>query len=226
LKQPSTIAIDGPTASGKSTIGCLLAQRLGYVYFDTGVMYRAITWVALSRGWGAQDEAGICQLAERVVIDVTLPTVADGRQYTVLADGVDITWDIRRPEVEAGVSQVSAYRGVRQALTAQQRRIGSAGSIVMVGRDIGTVVLPAADVKLYLDASLEERAGRRWREKLQRGECVTMDEVCVAVRRRDEFDSSRTIAPLRPAEDAILIDTEGLSVEQVLERVLELLRDP
>jgi len=226
LKRPSTIAIDGPTASGKSTIGCLLAESMGYIYFDTGVMYRAITWVALSRGLDARDEAAICQLAEWVVIDVMLPTLPDGRQYTVLADGADITWDIRRPEVEAGVSQVSAYRGVRQALTAQQRRIGSAGNIVMVGRDIGTVVLPDADAKFYLDASLEERAGRRWREKLQRGECVTIDEVRVAVRRRDEFDSSRTIAPLQPADDAILIDTEGLGVEQVLERVLELLRDP
>jgi len=225
LKRISIIAIDGPTASGKSTIGGLLAERLGYVYFDTGVMYRAVTWATLQRGIAIQDEAGVTDVAEKVVINVTLPTVDDGRQVTVLADGQDITWEIRRPEVEANVSPVSAYRGVRQALTLQQRRIGSAGNIVMVGRDIGTVVLPDADVKLYLDASLEERAGRRYREKLQRGERVTMEEVLAAVRRRDQFDSSRELAPLRPAEDAILIDTEGLGVEAVLERVMAVLRD-
>jgi len=226
LKRISVIAIDGPTASGKSTIGGLLAERLGFIYFDTGVMYRAVTWAALRRGLSPADEAGVVALAERIVIDVRRPTVADGRQYTVLVDGEDVTWELRRPEVEAGVSQVSAYRGVRQAMTSQQRRIGQAGDIVMVGRDIGTVVLPDADIKLYLDASLEERAGRRYREKLQRGERVTMDEVLTAVRQRDQFDSSRAIAPLRPAEDAIHIDTEGLSIAQVLESVLEVLGDP
>jgi cytidylate kinase len=226
LKRISIIAIDGPTASGKSTIGGLLAERLGYVYFDTGVMYRAVTWATLQRGVAIHDEAGVTGVAESVVINVTLPTINDGRQYTVLADGQDITWEIRRPDIEAHVSPVSAYRGVRQALTLQQRRIGNAGKIVMVGRDIGTVVLPNADVKLYLDASLEERAGRRYREKIQRGERVTMEEVLAAVRRRDQFDSSRELAPLRPADDAILIDTEGLGVEAVLERVMAVLRDP
>jgi len=152
LSQPSRIAIDGPAASGKSTIGELLAEQLHYVYFDTGVMYRAVTWAALQRGIDLADEKAVTDLAERIHIEVTQPTVADGRQYTVYADGEDITWQIRRPEVDHGVSPVSAYPGVRAALTAQQRRIGQAGRIVMVGRDIGTVVMPDADLKIYLDA--------------------------------------------------------------------------
>jgi len=128
LSKPSQIAIDGPAASGKSTIGGLLAERLDYVYFDTGVMYRAVTWVALQRGIDLADEAAVTVLAEHIHIEVTQPTVADGRQYTVYADGEDVTWQIRRPEVDHGVSPVSAYPGVRAALTAQQRRIGQAST--------------------------------------------------------------------------------------------------
>ncbi|MDY7075370.1 MAG: (d)CMP kinase, partial [Chloroflexota bacterium] len=139
--RPSTIAIDGPAASGKSTIGELLARQLGYLYFDTGVMYRAVTWAALARDISIEDEAAVTVLAERLDIDVIPPTVNDGRQYTVLADGVDITWAIRTPEVDVNVSPVSTYSGVRRALVAQQRRVAAEGRVVMVGRDIGTVVL-------------------------------------------------------------------------------------
>lgn len=222
MAQPSTIAIDGPAASGKSTIGELLAEWLGYVYFDTGVMYRAVTWVALVRGVAIEDEAAVTVLAEHLKIDVVRPTVDDGRPYTVLADGQDVTWEIRRPEVDHGVSPVSAYRGVRAALTEQQRRIGRRGQIVMVGRDIGTVVLPDADLKIYLDASVDERAGRRYREVVARGEPAEYDAVLESVRRRDEIDSGRALAPLRPAADAVVIDTTPLNVGQVLERVLAL----
>ena len=222
LARPSTIAIDGPAASGKSTIGGILAERLGYLYFDTGVMYRAVTWAALARGIAVQDEDGVSALAERLRIDVTHPTVEDGRQYTVLADGLDVTWEIRRPEVNGGVSPVSAYPGVRAALTVQQRRIGRQGGIVMVGRDIGTVVLPEADLKIYLDATVEERAGRRYREDVDRGEATEFEAVLASVRRRDEIDSSRALAPLRAAADAVVIDTTHLGVEQVVERVLAL----
>jgi cytidylate kinase len=222
LRRASIIAIDGPAASGKSTIGGRLAERLGYVYFDTGVMYRAVTWVALERGVSIEDEAGVTHLAEQLQIDVVRPTVDDGRQYTVLADGQDVTWEIRKPEVDRGVSPISAYSGVRAALTAQQRRIGRRGEIVMVGRDIGTVVLPDADLKVYLDATQYERVERRYREVISRGEpadyCVVLDSV----RRRDEIDSGRTLAPLKPAEDAVVIDTTLLDVGQVLERVLAL----
>jgi cytidylate kinase len=222
LTRPSTIAIDGPAASGKSTIGGLLAERLGYVYFDTGVMYRAVTWIALEQDIAIEDEAQVTALSERLRIDVVRPTLDDGRQYTVLADGQDVTWEIRRPEVDGHVSPVSAYPGVRAALTAQQRRIGHQGRIVMVGRDIGTVVLPDADLKIYLDATLDERATRRCREVAERGEPVEYCAVLDSVRRRDVIDSGRTHAPLRPAEDAVVIDTTPLNVDQVLKRVLAL----
>ena len=222
MTRPSTIAVDGPAASGKSTIGGLLAERLGYLYFDTGVMYRAVTWAAIARGIDVADEAGVTDLAERLQIDVIHPTVADGRQYTVLADGQDVTWEIRRPEVNWGVSPVSAYSGVRAALTAQQRRIGQKGKIVMVGRDIGTVVLPDADLKFYLDATVEVRAGRRYRETLARSESAEFDEVLTSVQLRDEIDSGRALAPLRAAEDAVVVDTTALGIEAVLDQVLDL----
>jgi cytidylate kinase len=225
LTRPSTIAIDGPAASGKSTVGCLLAERLGYVYFDTGVMYRAVTWAALARSVAIEDEAGVSALAEVLQIDVLRPSVDDGRQYTVLADGVDVTWAIRTPEVDHGVSPVSAYAGVRAALTAQQRRIGHKGQIVMVGRDIGTVVLPDADLKIYLDATLDERVDRRYREVLARGNSTDREAVRKTVRGRDEIDSSRSLAPLRPADDAVVIDTTPLSVDRVLEQVCALVNN-
>lgn len=222
MARPSIIAIDGPAASGKSTVGGLLAERLGYVYFDTGVMYRAVTWVALERGVPIEDEAGVTALAERLAIDVLRPTADDGRQYTVLADGQDVTWEIRRPEVDRRVSPVSAYPGVRSALTKQQRRIGRKGEIVMVGRDIGTVVLPDADLKIYLDATAEERARRRYREVVSRGESASYDTVLASVRRRDQIDSGRALAPLRAADDAVVIDTTSLNIDQVIERVFAL----
>lgn len=222
MARPSTIAIDGPAASGKSTVGGLLAEQLGYLYFDTGVMYRAVTWAALERGIAIEDEAQVTALAEQLRINVVRPTVDDGRQYTILADGQDVTWEIRLPQVNAGVSPVSAYPGVRSALSAQQRRIGMRGRVVMVGRDIGTVVLPDADLKIYLDATVEERAGRRYREQVARDGQAVFGEVLASVRRRDEIDSGRECAPLREAEDAVRIDTTALSVDQVLERVLAL----
>ena len=222
MTRPSTIAVDGPAASGKSTIGGLLAERLGYLYFDTGVMYRAVTWAAIARGIDVADEAGVTDLAERLRIDVIRPAVADGRQYTVLADGQDVTWKIRRTEVNWGVSPVSAYSGVRAALTAQQRRIGQEGKIVMVGRDIGTVVLPNADLKIYLDATVEERAGRRYRETLARSESAEFDEVLASVQLRDKIDSGRALAPLRAAEDAVVVDTTALDIQEALDRVLAL----
>jgi cytidylate kinase len=225
LEQVSTIAIDGPAASGKSTIGSLLAEHLGYVYLDTGVMYRAVTWAALEAGIAIEDEGEVTALAERLSIEIQRPTVEDGRQYTILADGQDVTWEIRRPEVDRGVSPVSAYSGVRSALTAQQRRMGERGEIVMVGRDIGTVVLPDADLKIYLDATLEQRAGRRYREILARGESADYCEVLASVRRRDEIDSGRALAPLHPAADAEVVDTTLMSVEEVMAEVIGLVGD-
>ncbi|HDN79071.1 MAG: (d)CMP kinase [Chloroflexi bacterium] len=222
--KPLTIAIDGPAASGKSTLGEKIAGELGYTFFDTGVMYRAVTLIALKRGIPIEDEEAIAALAEELDIDVTAPTVDDGRQYTVYVDGEDVTWEIRHPDVDRAVSPVSAYPKVRKALTPKQRRIGLRGKIVMVGRDIGTVVLPEADVKIYLDASLEERARRRWRELLERGREVAYEEVLEIMRRRDHIDSSRDVAPLRPAEDAIIIDTTNLSIEEVFRKVMDLIK--
>lgn len=219
---PSIIAIDGPAASGKSTLARQLAEELGYLYFDTGVMYRAVTWVALQRGIDIQDETAITRLAQTISIDVCPASIQDGRAYDVWVEGEDITWEIRRPEVDANVSPVSAYAGVRKALSAQQRRIGQRGRIVMVGRDIGTVVLPEAGLKIYLDASAEERARRRYKELIGRGEDASYESILAGVRRRDHIDSTRDVAPLSVAEDAVILDSDGLSIAQVVERAREM----
>lgn len=216
---PSTIAIDGPAASGKSTLGRRLADALGYLFFDTGVMYRAVTWLALQRGLDLQNETDVTTLAETAQIDVAPPSADDGRACDVLADSVDITWETRRREVDANVSVVSAYAGVRKALSAQQRRIGLRGRVVMVGRDIGTVVLPEADLKVYLDATAEERARRRYDEIRARGEDANYEEILEKVIRRDHIDSTRAVAPLRPAHDALILDSDRLDVDEVFERV-------
>jgi cytidylate kinase len=220
---PKTIAIDGPAASGKTTLGMKLAEELEYLFLDTGIMYRAVTWVAIQRSIPAQDEPAITVLAETTDIDVLSPSKSDGRNCDILADGQDVTWQIRLPEVDSNVSLVSSYAGVRKALTTQQRRIGLRGRVVMVGRDIGTVVLPEANLKIYLEASVEERARRRYLEILERGEPVSFNNILLAMRKRDLFDSNREIAPLRPAEDAIILDSNGLNAEQVLGCVIKLI---
>ncbi len=221
MTRASTIAIDGPAASGKSTVAQQLAAQLGYLYFDTGVMYRAVTWAALDRLHQVSDEAAVTALAEAITIDVNPPSLPDERLCDVLVDGRDVTWQIRAREVEANVSQVSAYPGVRKELTRQQRRIGLRGAVVMVGRDIGTVVLPDADLKVYLDASAEVRARRRFEELRARGGDGRYEEILEAMKRRDLIDSSRAVSPLRPAEDARIICTDDLPVESVLRQILE-----
>jgi len=220
-----TIAIDGPAASGKSTVGEGLAESLDYLFFDTGVMYRAVTWAALERGVAVEDEEAVTGLAEQLDIEVTDATEDDGRQYTVLADGVDVTWAIRAPAVDANVSAVSTYRGVRHALVAKQRRIAAGKPVVMVGRDIGTVVLPEADLKIYLDASVEERARRRWAEMDDREQDADYEDVLASMRRRDRIDSNREISPLRAAPDAIRIDTTDLEVEEVVDEAERLVQE-
>lgn len=222
MPRPSTIAIDGPAASGKSTIGGLLAERLGYLYLDTGAMYRAVTWAALQKGLEISAEEAISALACTLDIEIARPEENDGRQYTVLADGEDVTWQIRDPEVDRHVSAVSAYAGVRQALTEQQRRIARQGSVVMVGRDIGTVVIPDADLKIYLDASPEVRARRRYLEILERGEQADYESILHDMKRRDRIDSHRQVAPLKAAKDAVRVDTDNLSIAEVLRVVEEL----
>ena len=219
MRTPKIIAIDGPAASGKSTIAEKLAADLGYLYFDTGVMYRAVTLAALNRLGSVQAEQAVSELAEQVQIDVLPPSVSDGRLYDVMLDGEDVTWAIRMPEVDQNVSQVSTYPRVRDAMTAQQRRIGQRGSVVMVGRDIGTVVFPEAELKIFLDASVEERARRRFLENTNRGQPANYEETLSAMKRRDKMDSSRQIAPLRPALDAVIVNTDGMDICDVIERV-------
>jgi CMP/dCMP kinase len=224
MSVPTIIAIDGPAASGKSTLGRRLADSLGYLFFDTGVMYRAVTWGVLQHGLDIKDEAAVTELTNALQIDVRPPSKGDGRACDVLLDGVDITWETRRPEVEANVSPVSTYRGVRQALASQQRRIGLRGRVVMVGRDIGTVVLPEANLKIYLDASAEERARRRYEEILERGGEANYEQILAGVRRRDEIDSTRAVSPLCAAKDAIIIDSDKLDADEVFAKVEALCR--
>ncbi len=225
MSLPKIIAIDGPAASGKSTLGQKLAKDLGYLFFDTGVMYRAVTWAALNYQLALDDSMAMTTLAESIQIDVRPPSHEDGRQYDVLVDGQDVTWEIRRPEVDANVSVISAYPGVRAAMTAQQRRVGLRGDVVMVGRDIGTVVLPEADLKLYLDASAEERARRRHHEVVGRGQPSDYEAILASMRERDRIDSTRAVAPLRPADNAVILDSDTLDAEQVLAKVQEIVSD-
>ena len=222
---PSMIAIDGPVASGKSTVGKRLADKLGYLFFDTGVMYRAVTCLALRKLGSARDAAAVTALTERVHIDIQPPTVDDGRDSTVLADGEDITWAIRSKDVENSVSFVAAMQDVRRCLTEQMRRVGLRGKVVMVGRDVGTVILPEADLKVFLTASIEARARRRFQEEQARGgaQARTYADILANLRERDRIDSSRALAPLRAAEDALQLDTTGLDLLGVVAAIEQLI---
>jgi CMP/dCMP kinase len=222
------IAIDGPAGSGKSTIGEQLAQRLGYLYIDTGAMYRAVAWLALQEGVDVTDGPALAKLARHAGIIIAHPHIDDGRQYTVTVDGHDVTWEIRNAAVTGVVSPVSAHPEVRAILIAQQREMARQhDGTVMVGRDIGAIVLPDADLKIYLTASLQERSRRRYTELVERlGEqnpaLPTMEEVLMDIQRRDEIDKDN----MRPAEDAIVIVTDNLSVPQVLEVICSYLEVP
>ncbi|PWH20957.1 MAG: (d)CMP kinase [Ardenticatenia bacterium] len=216
------IAIDGEAAAGKSTLGKMLAARLGYLYFDTGVMYRAVAWAALQRGVDVHDEAAVTSLAEEIDIQLALPNRESGQHSSVFVDGVDVSAAIREPEVDQVVSIVAAHPGVRHVLRERQRQIGLTHNVVMVGRDIGTEVMPDADLKIYLRAPIEERARRRYLELRARGEEISYEQVLNSMRQRDYLDTHRAVAPLRVADDAIVIDTGDLSIEEMLAHVLEI----
>ena len=228
MQRPRHIAIDGPAGSGKSTIGEQLAQCLGYLYIDTGAMYRAVAWLALQDGVDVTDGPALAKLARHAGIVIAHPHIDDGRQYTVTVDGHDVTWEIRNAAVTSVVSPVSAHPEVRAILIAQQREMARQhDGTVMVGRDIGAIVLPDADLKIYLTASLHERSRRRYTELVERlGEqnpaLPTMEEVLMDIQRRDEIDKDN----MRPAEDAIVIVTDNLSVPQVLEVICSYLEEP
>lgn len=223
----NVIAIDGPAASGKSTVGRKLADALGYLLLDTGCMYRTVTLAALNAGIDVADETAVTHLALQIDMDI-LPVANenDGRQYTVLLDGIDVTWDIRTPAVDGNVSQVSTYAAVRQEMVRRQRAFGERGNVVMVGRDIGTVVMPDAPLKLYITASPEERARRREQDRAVQGHTADYDAILADVKRRDAIDSGRAVSPLRPAEDAIIVDTTDKNIDQVLADLLEMVRNP
>ena len=219
LNKRITIAIDGPAGSGKSTVAKLVADALGILYLDTGAMYRAITLKALRAGIVLTQEEALTNLAAQTVLE--FKQTADGG-YHLFMDGEDVSDQIRSDQVTKKVSIVAAVAGVRAVLVKQQQIIGHLGGVVMDGRDIGTVVLPQADLKIFLIASLEERAQRRWLELQAKGAAVTKHEIQEDLKQRDAFDSGRPVAPMRPAADSVTIDSSGLSIKEVVARILSL----
>ncbi len=212
------VAIDGPAGSGKSTVARMLAKRLQFVHIDTGALYRGVAYLALKKGVPLNDEAAVVAAAQGAKLEFRL--LPDGNLLHI--DGTCVHRDIRTEEVSRVSSQVSAYPGVRKLLLGLQRSLGQDGGIVLEGRDIGTVVFPAAEVKIFLTASIEARAKRRALELSAKGELVDLDRVKLEMAQRDKQDSERPISPLQQASDAVLVDTSTLSIESVLDR-LELL---
>ena len=217
--KPQLVAIDGPVAVGKSSVGSLLAKRLGYVFFDTGMMYRAFTWKVIKSGISIKDEQTICQLASTTKFDFV---PLRGWHLSPIIDDEDVSSKLLSPEVEARVSLVSKIAKVRQTLVLEQRKLAKRGKVVMAGRDISTVVLPWAELKIFLTASTEERARRRYAELLERGQNSSLESVLADLNKRDEMDINRSISPLKPAEDAVIINTENFTLEQVVDKIYTL----
>ncbi len=218
------IAIDGPGAAGKSTVARELARRTGALLFDTGALYRAVTLAASRAEIPGNDGEALTHLARQLDIGIRPPSVADGRQIDVMLDGEDVTWAIRTRDIDAAVSEVSAHPAVRQELLATQRQIADGARVVMVGRDIGTVVIPTAGLKVYLDASTPERARRRLEELHGRGIDASYDQVLADLQARDAYDSSRETAPLAAATDAIVVNTNGRTVDDIVDEIEQLAR--
>ena len=221
-KIPNQIAMDGTAASGKTTVGKIVAEKLDYLFFDTGIMYRVAAYGANKKLHDVSDEAKVSKVVEEMNIELRNDEV--NGVTNVLLDGENITDLLHLPEVDKIVSTVAAYPAVRKALTAQQRRIGLAGHVVMVGRDIGTVVMPDAEMKIYLEALPETRAKRRWQENLSNHiETETYEEILADIIKRDKADRERAVAPLRPADDAVIIHTDDITAAEVAEKILKLM---
>ncbi|MCH7706548.1 MAG: (d)CMP kinase [Chloroflexi bacterium] len=217
MARVTPIAVDGPVASGKTAVGRLLSRKLGYRFLDTGIMYRALTWLALERGVDPGDADGLVAMAKGHELGVVFGDDEDAR---ILVDDQDVTPNLWRQEVDQAVSLVSRVAGIRELLVDHQRRIAAEGAVVMVGRDVGTVVLPDAPLKLFLIASKEERARRRYEELKTVGQGLSYEQVLSDLERRDRLDTEREVGPLRPATDACVMATDDLSLDEVVEMVL------
>ena len=212
------VAIDGPAAAGKSTIAKKVALMRGFTYIDTGAMYRAFTWYCLQKGVDCQDEKACCALIPEVNIELK-------PGYVVLCNGVDVSKPIRGTDVSGNVSYIASYKDIRLALVELQRKMGEKSSVIMDGRDIGTYVFPNADVKIFQVASVEERAKRRFIQNQEKGIHYPYEDIVADVEKRDRIDSSRAFAPLKPAEDSILLDTSKLNIEESVEAALKIIKD-
>lgn len=223
-----TIAIDGPAGSGKSSVARLVSKALGYLYLDSGAMYRALALKALRRSISLQDEAELHKLAQETHIELKPPTAeqeAAGIKNRVFLDGEEVTQEIRTPEVAQAASRLATLAPVRAVLVAEQQRAGAGGGVVMEGRDIGTVVFPEAELKIFLEASPEVRAERRWKEHQEKGESMTLAEVLDEVRERDKRDRERKVSPLVRAPDAVLIDNTAIDAAETARLIAMLARE-
>lgn len=219
---PIQIAIDGPAGAGKSTIAKILADKLDFIYIDTGAMYRAVTYLALQRGINCDDREALTLLAAQT--DMQIVRLPDGKQR-VFCDGEDVTDELRNKTVNQKVSLVSSHQGVRAELVRKQQNMARCKNVVMDGRDIGTVVLPGAEYKIFLTADLQERAWRRYREIRQKGSNESFGAVRLDLESRDHLDENRAVGPLRPAPDAIVIDTTHTGIDETVERILGIIRE-
>ncbi len=215
-----TIAIDGPSGAGKSTVGKALAKRLGYLYIDTGAMYRAVALKAKEKALVSGDEAELCGL----VSSLRISFAGKGEEIAVFCNGKDVTKAIRSPEMSRLASDISKKKIVREALVRKQREMAKGGGVVLEGRDIGTVVFPDAEIKFYLDANMEERGRRRFKELVEKGMNVDLNDTLEEVKKRDNNDMNRAISPLRKAEDAFFIDSTGRTVEEIVEEMANRVR--
>lgn len=209
------VTIDGPVAAGKTTVGRLVARDLDAIEFDTGLLYRAAARGVVLAGVDPNDASAVAEIARQTELTLRPSTVEDGRAHDILVNGEDVTWDLRTPEIDHILPPIAANPGVREAFVIEQRRIGREGRVVMIGRDIGTVILPDAEFKFFLDAPVDERARRRYGELRERGLDITYQTVLNDLEERDRVDKTRDISPLRPADDAVCIQTQGRSEEQV-----------